>query len=29
MTIQHIRNKFTVKVYENNARIALECHDLN
>lgn len=29
MTIQHIQNEFTVKVYENNARIALECHDID
>eukprot|EP01016_Furgasonia_blochmanni_P037752 TRINITY_DN4477_c0_g1_i17.p1 TRINITY_DN4477_c0_g1~~TRINITY_DN4477_c0_g1_i17.p1 ORF type:complete len:476 (+),score=48.28 TRINITY_DN4477_c0_g1_i17:1029-2456(+) len=28
LVIQHIRNKFTVKVYETNARICLECHDL-
>ncbi len=29
LLIQHIKNKFTVKVYETNARIALEAHDLN
>ena len=29
LTIQHIRGDFTVKVYENNARICLECHDIN
>lgn len=29
MTIQHIQNEFTVKVYEINARIALECHDID
>jgi len=29
MTIQHIQNEFTIKVYEINARIALECHDID
>jgi len=29
MTIQHIHNDFTVKVYEINARIAIECHDID
>jgi hypothetical protein len=29
MVIQHIKNDFTIKVYETNARIALECHDIN
>lgn len=28
MTIQHIQNDFTIKVYETHARIALESHDL-
>ena len=27
--VQHIKNEFTVKVYESNARISLECHDVN
>lgn len=27
LVVQHIRNNFTVKVYENNARLSLECHD--
>jgi hypothetical protein len=29
LTIQHIHNEFTVKVYEINARIAIECHDID
>lgn len=29
MTIQHIENDFTVKIYETHARIALECHDID
>jgi len=28
MSVQHIKNKLTVKVYEWNARISLECHDV-
>lgn len=29
MIIQHIKNDFTLKVYETHARIALERHDLD
>jgi len=29
LMVQHIKNKLTVKVYECNARISLECHDVN
>ena len=29
MIIQHMKNEFTLKVYETHARIALEKHDLD
>jgi len=29
MTIQHIKNEFTIKVYETHARIALESFDMD
>jgi len=29
MTIQHIKNDFTIKVYETHARIALENNDID
>ena len=29
MTIQHIRNEFTIKVYETHSRIALESYDMD
>jgi hypothetical protein len=29
MTIQHIKNNFTIKVYETHARIALESYDMD
>jgi len=29
MTIQHIKNDFTIKVYETHARIALESYDMD
>jgi len=28
LTVQHIKNEFTIKVYESNARISLESHDV-
>jgi stalled ribosome alternative rescue factor ArfA len=28
MSVQHIKNSFTVKAYECNARISMECHDV-
>mmetsp|Transcript_13264 Transcript_13264/g.6500 ORF Transcript_13264/g.6500 Transcript_13264/m.6500 type:complete len:112 (+) Transcript_13264:110-445(+) len=28
LTVQHVKDKFTVEVYEMNARLALEVHDL-
>ncbi len=28
LTVQHIKNEFTMKVYESNARISLESHDV-
>eukprot|EP01017_Pseudomicrothorax_dubius_P011562 TRINITY_DN1434_c0_g3_i1.p1 TRINITY_DN1434_c0_g3~~TRINITY_DN1434_c0_g3_i1.p1 ORF type:complete len:673 (+),score=92.70 TRINITY_DN1434_c0_g3_i1:64-2082(+) len=27
LVVQHIKNDLTVKIYEHNARISLECHD--